>query len=235
MPKYRFTAVDTEGMFRDGTIDAPDGQAARDRLAANGLKVRELEEVDSPGEPPLFTTPPVIPVAAGGRRSEGEPSAYSRSKAAAGSSKGTAFFAVAAILLTVASVGYSFYKNPPWGRLSKYDFSSPEAALRSNLKLEANGDILAAVEYEAKIDRRKRKEYRDTLEVKRTEDADGKKLIFIQYRETNPSTKKTRQLYDVRWFERNEDTGYWTPSTPSRNVPEKLSQDIIEWTGKSER
>jgi hypothetical protein len=239
MPKFRFTAVDEQGMFRDGTIDAPDGATARERLAANGLKVRELEEVESAGgEPPLFTTPPVVPTSGRGRRDEGDrPSAYKRPGPPSGSSKGTVFFAVAALVLVFASVGYSVYKNPPWGRLSKYDFSTPEAALKSQMKMDANADILASVEYQSKVRGKAIKEKIDTLEVKRTEDFDGKKVLFVQFKETDRETKKTEDRKVIEWFEKDDDSGLWKETYVStsqvREKNEKLAKEIEDWTRRS--
>ena len=234
MPRFRFVAVDSEGMFRDGTIDAPDGQRARDRLAANGLKVRELEEVEpSPGDPPPFTPPSVIPTSAQGPFDENASSASQRPAARSRSSKGTVFFAVAAIVLTLFSVGYSFSRNPPWGRLSKYDFSTPEAALRSGLKMQTNADVFAQVEFQSAINRKMLKTRIDTLEVKRTVDFDGKKILFIQFQELNPTTKKTEDRKIVRFFEKDEDTNFWKetfiPTTDLETKDPKLAKEIRDW------
>src|SRR6476620_4129653 len=65
MPRYRFTAVDSYGTAHDGTIDAADEAAARNKLASNGLAVRSVEAAAAtPG-----TEPPEVPRRAAPRSS----------------------------------------------------------------------------------------------------------------------------------------------------------------------
>jgi hypothetical protein len=233
MPKFRFAAVDTEGMLHDGNIDAPDAPTARARLEGNGLRVRELEEVDPPpGEPPLFEGPAPVRVARGDTRAEPGPPARGAVPPAR-ASKWTYFFAVAGLLLALFSVAYTLYRNPPWGRLSRYDFSTPETALRSQLRMEADGDYKAQFEYQAKLMSTDLKTVSDSLVIQRTAPFDNKTVVFIQFRFTNPLTQQERERKIVEWFEKDEKTGYWMQARERpRDLPQKdpqLAAEIEAW------
>lgn len=233
MPKFRFTAVDAEGTPHDGNIDAPDARTARARLERNGLAVRELEEIATPpGEPPVFEGPPPIPVARGQTRAESGQPAHAAA-APARSSKWTYFFAVAGLLLALFAAGYTVYRNPPLGRLSKYDLTTPEAALRSMTRMQADGDYKAMFEYQTKLMRTELQDISDTLVVHRTAPFEKQTAVFFQFRFTNPLTKQEQETKFVEWFEKDERSGYWLPARERpRDLPQKdpqLAAEIEKW------
>ena len=51
MARFRFVAADSMSQVHDGTIDAATQTDARNKLASNGLAVRELEEIGPGAEP----------------------------------------------------------------------------------------------------------------------------------------------------------------------------------------
>ena len=235
MPKFRFAAVDAEGMPHDGSIDAPTAAVARARLEANGLKVREVEEVEPPpGEPQPFEGPPPTYVprdASPAPRRPGDPaSGKSRSKA-------TYFFGVASLVLTLFAIGYTLSRNPPGGRASKYDFSSPEAALRSQLKMRANGDYQAEVEYQIQLQKKELRRVADSLEVIRTADFEDKKVLFIQYLVPEAKSGNEEEMKFAEWFEKDPSSGYWVPlheGPPGwQRKDRQLAEDIAEWQGRT--
>jgi hypothetical protein len=144
------------------------------------------------------------------------------------------FLSVLALFIAVVTAGYVLYRDPPMGRLGKYNFSTPEEALRSNLRMEANGDVFARIELEEKLGRKEAKERISTLEVNRTAEFKGKTILFIQYKATDKHTKEQKDRKQVVWFVKDEDTGIWQPTTPGADfqmMDKKLSQDIAEWEG----
>src|SRR6185503_11543382 len=44
--------------------------------------------------------------------------------------------ALVALGIALLTAGYVVYRDPPWGRLAKYNFSNPEQALRSEVRME---------------------------------------------------------------------------------------------------
>lgn len=155
-----------------------------------------------------------------------------------GAASGGFLLALIAFVLALLTAGYIVYRDPPWGRLSKYDFSSPEASLRSQIKMEMNADILASVELASKLGRKEIKEKFDSLEIKadKTGEVDGKKVVFYQYKVTDKESKKTRDVKDVQWFEKDEDSGYWKrsymdPATVQAKN-EKLAKEIAAWSNR---
>ena len=152
-----------------------------------------------------------------------------------GGTSGAFLLALLGFLVALATAGYIVYRDPPWGRLSKYDFSTAENALKSQLKMEANADVLALVQYTAKFERNHLKEKLDTLEIAKTADYDKKTVLFIKYKETDKKTKETKDRKEVEWFEKDEDTGYWKPvpyvdMAKLKQANEKLAEEITKWT-----
>lgn len=145
-----------------------------------------------------------------------------------------------AFLLALTVTGYIVHRDPPWGRLSKYDFSTPEAAMRSHLKMEANADILTRAEYEARIEKKPSREMLASLEIKAVTHAamDLKTVVFYRYQVTDPASKKTRERQAVQWFEKDEDTGYWKKTYVDLSrvhaVNKRLAAEISDWTKSSD-
>lgn len=147
--------------------------------------------------------------------------------------------ALVALLVALATAGYVVYRDPPWGRLAKYSFATPEQAMRSDLKMEATGDIHALIELNAKLDKKQLKERLNTLEVKRTAEYKGKTALFIQYMATDKDAKESKEPKERRevvWYEKEEGSGYWrrTYASPGeiRGMDEKLAKDIDAWTSR---
>jgi len=229
MPKFRFTATDRAGLYKSGVVDADDARDARDILRERGFQVRELVDVSTPSSSPEpldlgDDTPPPS-------RSRRRPAAEPRSSSG-GAGKFTLVLAVLTFLLAAATAGYVVYRDPPWGRLSRYDFSTPEGAQRSHLQMERNGDIQAMIELNRKIDRRKTGERLESLSVKKTVEFQGKKGLFTTYK-IDGKTKKT-----VEWFEKDADSGYWKPTFVSPFEMEKTdkaqAEEVKKWQAESE-
>ncbi len=149
---------------------------------------------------------------------------------------GVSVLSVLALLVAVATAGYVIYRDPPWGRLAKYSFATPEQAMRSDMKIEATGDIHALIELNAKLGKKQLKEKLNTLEVKRTAEYKGKTVLFIQYRATDKDAKEAKERKEVVWYEQEEGSGYWRQSYVNsgevRGTDEELAKDIDAWSSR---
>lgn len=183
MPRFRFVAADSTGHVNDGTIDAATQTDARNKLASNGLAVRELEEISAGGEP----TP------APGRRSFAasgvalEPIPLRRAaraepvETAGRGSSAPLVIAIIALIISVASAFYSTTRDPYSGRLSRYDFSTPEAAYLAHLKMQANADLPAMMELQRRSEGKHLRDKLDSVQFRYSKDCGGKKILFVEY------------------------------------------------------
>lgn len=232
MPRFRFVAADSFGQVSDGAIDAANQTDARNKLASNGLAVRELEEVAAPSG----AAPPVLPRKESAVRSveHVEPLPMkrpARSKPAESTGRGSRapmILAIAALVISLTAAAYVFYRDPPWGRLSRYDFSTAERAYRSQLRIEANGDVLAMIELQRKLDERRLREKLSTVKIEHTEMHQGKVVLFISYE------MKGNPMHEVSYFERHPEHGnLWRQTHIStdeiRGSNAALAAEIQRW------
>lgn len=240
MPRFRFTAVDSSGTPHDGTIDAATADAARNKLASNGLAVRTVEEVDSapglgapelsrPTGPRVKGNPQPAPVPVLARVAE--PS----HEEARGGSRLPLVVAMIALLVSLGTAAFTIFGRDRdrevggGSRLARYDFNTPEKAYNSSLKMAASGDVLARMELNGKFAAPQAREQLNSMVVRKTVDHDGKKALFVRFE------RHGREQRKVRWFERDPDTGMWRRAYSlefgggANALPEALAQDIEEW------
>lgn len=144
-----------------------------------------------------------------------------------GASRTAFLLALFGFLIALGTAAYVIYRDPPWGRLSKYDFSTPEAALRSQIRIMMNADAQAKAEFEATLDRQRMKEKLATMEIKRSETFEKKQVLFITFK------REDKELKSVEWFEKDDKTGLWKPTFEStdriRTVNRALADAIQAW------
>jgi hypothetical protein len=233
MPRFRFVAADSTGQVTDGTIDAATQSTARNMLASNGLAVRELEEVAASGP-----APPALPrrVAAksAGAVEPVEPLPMTRARKAervevAGrGSRAPLVLSILALVIALAAGAYVVYRDPPWGRLSRYDFRTAEKAYLSHLRIEATGDIQAMIELQRKAVRKQMREKLDTVQVQRNEEFRGKRILFIEYQQDGSRRR------EIAYFEPDADrSNEWKPTFISddeiRSLNPALADKIAQW------
>jgi len=232
MPRFRFTAADSSGIAHDGTIDAATATDARNKLASNGLAVRTVEEVAAPEgvlAPEITRRPtpkPESPIPGPGpvqpRRSETPEPAQRQ-----GGSPLSIVFSLLALLISLGTAAYTLTRDPLKGRLGKYDFSTPEEAYRSSVRMAADGDYVARMEREGKLIAPQAREQFLTSKIK-SESYRGKVVLFITFERNG----KPRNL--VRWFEKDPETQMWKRSWQMKSetalggggLPQELSQRI---------
>lgn len=234
MPRYRFLAADSAGVVSDGTIDAATQTDARNKLAANGLAVRELEEAAATAgmaapELPRRTVPKsssssgVEPIPGTRRSARADPAVAPRR-----GSRTALLLATIALAISVLAAAYVVYRDPPWGRLSRYDFSTPEAAYTSQLRINANADLPALIELQRKLQGKQVREKLDTVHVARSREFRGKQILFIYYEQ------KGMRMYEIAFMERDVEAGkMWKQSYVSheeiRNADPSLAAEIANW------
>lgn len=114
------------------------------------------------------------------------------------------------------------FRDPLGSGISKYDFSTPRAALVSRMKIEANKDIRAMIEFESRVHSKEQKEKIDTLEVRKEADFRGKKILFVAFK------AKGVNKYSIEGFEKDANTGYWLPSYVGSFEVEKDDKELAE-------
>ena len=139
-----------------------------------------------------------------------------------------------ALLVALATAGYVVYRDPPWGRLGKYNFSSPEQSMRSDLRMRANSDVLALIELDGKLEKKELNLRLSSLKVDKAVDWQGKTALFIQYKQLNRKTKEEKERKEVVWYEKDDTTGYYKrtfdiDTGELRKTDEKLYKDMMAW------
>jgi hypothetical protein len=130
-------------------------------------------------------------------------------------------------VLALVALGLHFFADPLGPGLARYDFTTPQAALVSQMQIKLRKDVRAAAELQALAEGDKIKEKLDTLEVRREADWNGTRILFIAYQEGGS------KRYGIAGFEKNARTGLWAPvPVPLESVREQnpdLAKQIDSW------
>jgi hypothetical protein len=108
-----------------------------------------------------------------------------------------------AVLLSIIALCIAIFRHPLGRGMNAYDFSTPSAALKSQIEMALNNDIRAAIELETMRSRKAAKEKLNTLKIHKESEYGGKKILFISF-EKNGILK-----YDIESFEKDADSGLW--------------------------
>lgn len=121
--------------------------------------------------------------------------------------------------------------------LAKYDFSTPQAALKSTWKMEAEFDIVAMLAYERITRGPKAKLRLDSLEVTKEVDYEGKKILFVKYKDSSDDGKVTERK-DVITMAKDGDSGLFVRRyVGSYEISQKnkeLAEEMDKWTRRAE-
>lgn len=137
---------------------------------------------------------------------------------------------LAAVVIAISSTAWSVFRNPLGPGISAYDFTTPEKAIDSDLAISINLDMRAARDIDRLMNLKKWEEKRNTLKIHRDANYQGKKILFISFKE-NGITK-----YDIEAVEKDAETGLWFPeyfSTYDMDDDE-LEQAIKSWKNKTD-
>lgn len=155
--------------------------------------------------------------------------------------KSLALMCISALLLfPVGAFGADTPANFPKDAkeaLAKYDFSTPTAALKSIWTMEANFDIFAMIAYERLTRGKKALEKLKTLEIAKEVEHDGKKILFVKYKDFNDFENKEQERKEVISMYKDADSGLWvrrfTGSFEVRKTNPTLADEMDKWTGNN--
>ena len=167
-----------------------------------------------------------------------------RPKAASG--RGLAVLAAVLALLALflaagaLALGLVVMRRSPFpGKgLAAYDFSTPEAAIRSAMQMQVSGDMRAQLELsEARreLDREKGEKAIASLHFERSFEHDGKVLVLYRFDEED----KTR--YQWQWMEKGKDGRYATAVVQiwgwarERGEKGRIFKAVMEWQNKGRK
>jgi len=166
---------------------------------------------------------------------------------------------ILALIFSILAVGLSgfaafwiYFYEPLGNRLEKYDFSSPEAAARSKLKIESEKDLRAKFELIMIQDEKLVSEKQETFTVHKTktldtahlvQEADDKeydrkwKVLFVSYQ------RRGKKIYECQFYRRHKDLGLWFETfklrdgyMKSRYIQDaELRESIDKWDAKTEK
>jgi hypothetical protein len=229
MQRYKFFVLDSNGSPKRGTINSESRVDAISRLEKRGFKVREIELDDDIKEPAngrsnridSFETP-----------ADDDSEYPTRSRTGLMRSLRSwlpTLIASLALAIAVFALMLVYFYNPLGRGIRGYDFSSPEAAVRSLAQIERNQDFRARVEVELLQFSREHngEEKTRTFEIHKTANHNDSKLVFVSY------TKNGKKVRDVQSFEKDPETKLWMPNnvrtTEIARVNEQLAKEIGAW------
>jgi hypothetical protein len=228
MALYQFTARDTAGAEKRGTIEAITPQEACAALQRHGLQPTQVFAVPPPAAD--FVRTPVPGYSA--------PRPPGRGVAVAG-----LILACLALLIAGAALGWQVWRATrpakdkdapdPLGKgLAAYDFSSPKNAFKSGLEMERDRDWRAVVELDKKRHGPELEEKLRTFQVRKEETWKGTVILFIEYEE------KGAKKYTVAGFEKDDRSGLWLSKYVNSLMVQKdnptLANQITNWQNKGQ-
>jgi hypothetical protein len=108
-----------------------------------------------------------------------------------------------ALVVSLGTAGWVASTRWPSALLAKYDFSSPEAALRSELTMTRDGDFDAIRAHYREFHRGVATEALKTLKVESTKEFKGAKILFVSF------TDRGEPVRECRFFIRDAESGLW--------------------------
>ncbi|HEY2783843.1 MAG TPA: hypothetical protein VGJ05_02610 [Fimbriiglobus sp.] len=212
MPRYQFSAIDSKGRAKKGTINAVNELAAAEAIAKHGLTANEISLIASASADTVFSdeedknTGEIIETTTQKRRNQ---------------SILPLLISLLALCFALGSLVVVFFRDPLGHGLSAYDFSSPEAAVKSQMEILEKSDFRALIE----LQRHKAGELKQsikTLEISRVADWQDKKICFVAYLE------RGRKKKEIESFEKDLETKLWLPIFVSRFDVEKTDPKLAK-------
>ena len=145
--------------------------------------------------------------------------------------------AIASLLVSGAALYLVVTKDPgvPGKSISEYDFSTPKAAVRSQMEMDANGDVRAMMEFarrRAMADEKKNRKRLKSLEFGELLEHEDKTAVLYKV------TDEDKDRHRVTWLEKLSDGNYYRTMGPffdwREKHPEKakIQKTIQEWRDK---
>jgi hypothetical protein len=136
---------------------------------------------------------------------------------------------LSALVIAAGSAAWTTFRSPLGPGISAYDFTTPQNAIDSSLAIQINGDIRALMDLQ-RLQSRYAQEKRETLKVHRDAEYQGKKILFISFKE-NGITK-----YETEAVEKDAETGLWFPAyvSPYGMDDAALERTIKAWGNRTD-
>lgn len=110
---------------------------------------------------------------------------------------------VVAIVISLGTLARTYYHKPLGEGMSRYDMTTPKAAIESQLRMVADSDLLAVLEMNLLGDDDLAAEKLRTLEVAKESEWRGSKVLFVRFEQNG--IKK----YDAEYLSKDAKTGIW--------------------------
>lgn len=132
--------------------------------------------------------------------------------------------AATALTVSIATAIFTWLSFASDG-IDSYDFSTPEASIKSGFEIIANGDYITMLQLASLETLGDSREQRDTLKIVSKARFDGKSILFIEFK------RNSILVREVRWLRKNPDSGKWlpAPSSASSITDQALINKIISW------
>jgi hypothetical protein len=129
-----------------------------------------------------------------------------------------------ALTVAVATAAWVYLKHGPPSR-SKYDFSSPEAALRSDLTMTRDGDFDAIRAYYRDFNRAVATEVLKTIHIERVREYKGAKLVYLSF------TERGEPVRECRFYVKDAESGLWGEDRKMRNRirDHEVTSAVVQW------
>jgi len=106
-----------------------------------------------------------------------------------------------ALLIALGTAGWVLFRSSL--SRSRYDFSSPEAALKSDLTMTRDGDFDAIRAYYRDFNRSVASEVLKSVHVEHMREHKGAKLLFLSF------TERGEPVRECRFYVKDAESGLW--------------------------
>jgi hypothetical protein len=134
-----------------------------------------------------------------------------------------------ALCIAVATAAYVFQRGRSEvsaSAIQGYNFTSPEESLKSVLTMRRQGQFTALRSYDVAFNGAVLDEKLKTLQIHKTREHDGRRILFISYSERGD------KKFDTEAYIRDAESGLWGPSRYSYyDVKDRqLAEEMRAWT-----
>jgi len=129
-----------------------------------------------------------------------------------------------ALAISISTAAWVFVRSGPPSR-SKYDFSSPEAALRSDLTMTRDGDFDAIRAYYRDFNRAVASEVLKSLHIEGVREYKGAKLLYLSF------TERGEPVRECRFYVKDAESGLWGEDRKMRNrlKDAEVANAVVRW------
>jgi len=137
-----------------------------------------------------------------------------------------------ALCIAIGTAAYVFLRGRSEvsaSAIQGYNFTSPEESLKSVLTMRRQGQFTALRSYDVAFNGAVLDEKLKSLQIHKTREHDGRRILFISY------TERGDQKFDTEAYIRDAESGLWGPCRYSYyDVRDRqLAEEMRAWTEQS--